>query len=132
MGMFGVWDCRNWRYLQLSLSRDMLAIQIWDCCSFLGNLRIAMLMEVVGVGPQRYCIVYDSSLDFYSKLKLILYSLPQEKMFLFPTSARLEGPFLHELGPKPSMPALLSRRRSMWQNLYVLEQSSLGVVRAST
>ena len=55
-----------------------------------------MLMEAVGVGPQHYCICFDPSLDTYRKLKLILSSLPQEKMFLFPADARLEGPFLHE------------------------------------
>ena len=96
MVMFGVWDCRNRRYWQLSPSKDKLAIQIWDRHSFLGNLRIAMLMEAIGVGLQRYCIVFDSSLDFYSKRKLILFSLPQEKMFLYPGDAGLEGPFLHE------------------------------------
>ena len=55
-----------------------------------------MLMEAVGLGPQRYCIVFSSAPDFYSKLKLILYSLPQEKMFLYPAGTTLGGPFLHE------------------------------------
>ena len=56
MGMFGVWDCKNRSYWQLSPSRDMLAIRLWDPRSFSGNLRIAMLMEAVGVGLQCYCI----------------------------------------------------------------------------
>ena len=55
-----------------------------------------MLMEAVGVGPQRYCIIFYSSCDFYSKLKIILYSLPQEKMFLYRADAKLEGHFLQE------------------------------------
>ena len=55
-----------------------------------------MLMGAFEISPQRYCIVFDSSPNFYSKLKLILYSLPQEKMFLYPANARLEGPFLQE------------------------------------
>ena len=55
-----------------------------------------MLMEAVGFGPQCYCIVFSSALDFYSKLKLILYFLPQEKMFLYPAGTMLGGPFLHE------------------------------------
>ena len=60
------------------------------------NLCIAMSMELVGVGPQHYCICFDLSLDTYKKLKLLLYSLPQEKMFIYLANARLEGPFLHE------------------------------------
>ena len=55
-----------------------------------------MLMEAVGVGPQQYCICFDPSLDTYSKLKLVLSSLPQEKMFLYSIDSRLEDPFLHE------------------------------------
>ena len=53
-------------------------------------------MKAVGTGPQRYCINFDPSPGFYSKLKLVLSSLLQEKMFLFPIDARLEGPLLHE------------------------------------
>ena len=55
-----------------------------------------MLKEVVGLGPQRYCVFFHSAQNFYSKLKLIMSSLPQEKMFLYPATARLEGPFLQE------------------------------------
>ena len=70
----------------------MLAIHFVSHFSFLDNLCIAMLMEAFGVGPQRFCICFDPSVE----LKLLLYSLPQEKMFIYPTNARLEGPFLHE------------------------------------
>ena len=60
------------------------------------NLHIAMLMEAIGVGPQHYCICFDHSPNTYRKPKLLLYSLPQEKMFIYLANARLEGPFLHE------------------------------------
>ena len=96
MRVFGVWDHGDWSYWQLNPSIDMLAIQQWSPRTFSGNLRIAMLMEAVGLGPQRYCIVFSSAPDFYSKLKLILYSLPQEKMFLYPAGTTLGGTFLHE------------------------------------
>ena len=94
--IFGHYSRRNWRHWQLSPSWDMLAIHFVSHLSFLDNLRIAMLMESVGVGPQRYCICFDPSSDTYRKLKLFLYSLPQEKMFIYPANARLEGPFWHE------------------------------------
>ena len=55
-----------------------------------------MLKEAVGVGPQRYCIYFHHAPYYYSKLKLIMAYLPQEKMFLYPATARLEGPFLQE------------------------------------
>ena len=74
----------------------MLAIQLWNPCTFSGNLRIAMLMEVVGAGPKCFCIVLNSAPHFHNKPKLILYSLLQEKMFLYPDGTMLGGPFLKE------------------------------------
>ena len=50
----------------------MLAIHLWG-----PDLWIAMLMEAVGIGPQRYYIFFDDSLEFYSMLQLVLYALPQ-------------------------------------------------------
>ena len=116
-GMFGVWDHRDRSYLQLSPSRDMLAVWLWTPCTFSRNLRIAMLMEAVGLGPQRYCIVFSSAPDFYSKLKLILYSLPQEKMFLYPVGTTLGGPFLHE--PWLSRARVIQSRPSLTEEEYV-------------
>ena len=94
--MYGHYNCKNWRHWQLNPTRDMLAIQFCSHLSFLDNLWIALLMEAIGVGPQQYCICFDPSLYTYSKIKLVLSSLPHEKMFLYPTNARLKGPFLHE------------------------------------
>ena len=83
----------------------MLAIHFKDHHSFLDNLMIAMLMEAVGVVSKHYCLCFESSPSFYRMLKLVLYSLPQEKMFLYPANARLEGPFLQV--------PLLSRARAI-------------------
>ena len=97
MVTFGFWDPRDWRIWKLNPSKDMMAIHTLGCQLLLNNLKITMLMEVVGPGPQRYCIIYFSNPEFYNKLKLILSFLPQERMFLYPgTASRLEGPFLQE------------------------------------
>ena len=75
---------------------DITCIQLFGEGYLLDNLRVAMLKEVVGLGPQRYCVVFNRAPHFYSKLKLIMAYLPHEKMFLYPATARLEGPFLLE------------------------------------
>ena len=99
--MFGCYERCNWRYWAISPSRDMLAIRLgWGPRDFIDNLRIAMLMEGLGIGPQRYCLCfYDTSNDFpevYRLLQLVLYALPQERMFIYPTGSILRGPFMHE------------------------------------
>ena len=62
--MFGHYERSNWRYWAIIPSRDMLAIFLgWGPRDFVDNLWIAMLMEAVGLGPQRYCICFDDSSD---------------------------------------------------------------------
>ena len=55
-----------------------------------------MLKEVVGLGPQQYCIVFNCASNFYSKLNMIMVYLPLEKMVLYQAQESLGGPFLHE------------------------------------
>ena len=76
-----------------------------------------MLMQAIGSGPHHYCIVFNSSPHFYTKIKLILYSLLQEKMFLYPIDARLEGPFLHE--PWLSRDRVIHAHPSLTEEEYV-------------
>ena len=78
-------------------SKTLTCIYLFGEWYLYHNLRVAMLKEVVGMGPERYCVVFNRSPSFYSKLKLILNLLPQEKMFIYPEGAVLGGPFLHEL-----------------------------------
>ena len=77
-------------------TNDMTCIQLFGEWYLYNNLRVAMLKEVVGLGPQRYCVVFNRAPNFYSKLKMIMAFLPHEKMFLYPAGSRLEGPFLYD------------------------------------
>ena len=98
--MFGHYEHRNWQYWVISPSCDMLAIRLWGPDDLIDNLKIAMLMEAIGIGPQRYYTYFDDSSDdfpeFYCLFQLVLYALPQERMFLYPVGSTLRGPFLHE------------------------------------
>ena len=88
-----------------------------------------MLKKVVGLGPQRHCVFFHSAPNFYSNLKLIMSSLPQEKMFLYIAIARLEGPFLQEPGCQEEVPFVLALPlplRSTMQILLPCTHSSLG------
>ena len=96
MVTFGFWGGGLRGPWRSSPSGDMTSIQLFGEYYLLNNIRVDMLKEVVGLGPQRYCICFNSALNFYGKLKLIMSSLPQEKLFLYPVTARLEGPFLQE------------------------------------
>ena len=75
--MFGHYERHSWRHWAISPSRDMLAICLWGPHDLIDNLRIAMLMEAMGIDLQRYYIYFDEdSPQFYSMLQLVLYALP--------------------------------------------------------
>ena len=60
------------------------------------NLKLAMLKEIVGLGPQYYCVICSYSLDFESFLMLILHYLPKDKFCIYLENESLRGPFLYE------------------------------------
>ena len=65
--LFSHYERNSWHYWAISPSRDMLAIRLgWGPDDVIDNLRIAMLMEAVGLGPQRYCIHFDDTDDDFS------------------------------------------------------------------
>ena len=92
----------------------MLAIHLWGPLALMDNLWITMLMEAFEVGPHWYCICFDDSPEFYNMFQLILYSLPQERMFLYPAGLILGGPFLHE--------PWLSRARAIQSHPSLIEE----------
>ena len=62
----------------------------------LSDLKLAMLKEIVGLGPQYYCVICSYNLDFESFLMLIMHYLPKDKFCIYPKDESLRGPFLYE------------------------------------
>ena len=66
LATFGFWGLgqmpRMWKSNQ---TKDMICIQLFGQHWFLQNLRVAMLKEAAGVGPQQYCIVFNSASNIF-------------------------------------------------------------------
>ena len=62
----------------------------------LSNLKLAMLKEIVGLGPQYYYVICSYNLDFESFLMLILHYLTKDKFCKYLENESLRGPFLYE------------------------------------
>ena len=62
----------------------------------LSNLKLAMLKELVGLGPRYCCVVKSYNLDFESLLMLVLHYLPKEKFCIYPKNESLREPFLYK------------------------------------
>ena len=61
------------------------------------NIQFAMIQEMMGLGPMKYCIVYNKMLNFFERLLLLINYLPQKKMCFYPPQVILEPPFDHSL-----------------------------------
>ena len=75
---------------------DITCVDLTWSPFLLGSLRIAMLKETIGIGPQRYCVLGYPDDQFFRRLQLLLSCLPEDKIFLYPGGRRLGGPFLLE------------------------------------
>ncbi len=83
----GVWKANS--------SRDMVCIRFTDYPRLIGNLRLALTKEGLGLGPQRYCLVFDRDLHYSRFLAVVLTFLPRHKMFMYPNNLVLGGLFAH-------------------------------------
>ena len=75
---------------------EVIFVNLRNRENVLSNLKLAMLKEIVGIGPQYYCVIHSYSLNFESLLMLLLYYLPKNKFCIYPEDESLRGPFLYE------------------------------------
>ena len=66
---------------------------MWDEEHLLSNIRLAMILEIMGMGPIKYCIINNTVPNFENKVLLLMNYLPHEKMCFYPPQDFLEGPF---------------------------------------
>ena len=54
-----------------------------------------MILEMMGLGPTKYCIVYNEMPNFFNRLLLLINYLPQKKMCFYPPCFFFDTPFDH-------------------------------------
>ena len=61
----------------------MVCIMITDYLLLMNNIKLALLKEIMGLGPKRYCLIRNRTPRFYTHVGLVLQYLPRHKMFIF-------------------------------------------------
>ena len=87
----------GWNDDQWITCSGITLITMWNEEHIYNNLRLAMIKEMMGMGPKKYCIVNNWMLDIESKLLLLVHFLPHEKFSVHPPMEVLRGPFLCSL-----------------------------------
>lgn len=87
---------RSWSDVQWITNWGVTYITLRNDDPILKNLKYAMMMEVMGYDPYKYCIVTNVMPCFESKLMLLMAYLPKKKMCFYPPMFVLREPFLRD------------------------------------
>ena len=85
----------NYDDVKWTTSFGVTFVTMWDREHLMGNLRLAMIKEMIGEGPEEYYVINNWMPNFESKLLLLVHFLPHKKFRIFPPAPTLEGPFTH-------------------------------------
>ena len=85
----------TWSNVAWKLQDGVVYISMWDDEHLLKNIKLAMIREMIGLGPYKYCIINNVMPRFESNLMLLIYFLPAQKMCFYPTRHLLFEPFQH-------------------------------------
>ena len=102
----------DWTDVKLTTQWGVTFVTMWDEEHLIKNIKFAMLQEMMGLGPMKYCIVYNEMPNFSSRLLLLINYLPQKKMCFYPPRFFLDTPFDHSPWRE-----IREAIRSQWLNL---------------
>ena len=86
---------QNWIDVKWTTHWGVTFVTMWDEEHQIKNVQFAMIQEMMGLGPMKYCIVYKEMPNFFTRLLLLIMYLPQKKMYCYPPQVILEPPFDH-------------------------------------
>ena len=104
----------SWSQVMWSNRSGVTFVTIWGEEHLRNNLRLALIKEMMGLGPMKYCIVNNMMPNFESKVLLLIRYLPHKKMCFYPPKATLSGPFSHS--PWQEIGAAMRARRINLKN----------------
>ena len=84
---------QNWMDVKWTIHQGVTFVTMWDEEHLIKNIQSAMIQEMMGLGPMKYCIVYNEMPNFFKRLLLLINYLPQKKMCFYPPQFILEAPF---------------------------------------
>ena len=73
-----IFSCQgqNWMDVKWTTHWGVTFVTRWDKEHLLKNIQYAMILEMMGLGPMKYCIVYNEMPNFFSRLLLLINYLP--------------------------------------------------------
>ena len=86
---------KDWNNVKWTTQWGVTFVAMWDEDHLIKNIKISILQEMMGLGPMKYCIIYNKMPNFFSRLLLLVNYLPQKKMCFYPPHFFFDARFDH-------------------------------------
>ena len=63
---------QDWTDVKWTTHWGVTFITMWDEEHMIKNIKFAMIQEMMGLGPMKYCIVYNEMLNFFKRLLFLI------------------------------------------------------------
>ena len=73
----------RWQRIQWVTHNEITYVTTWGEGHLLYNLKVAMIKELLGLGPPHYCIIDNELPEMDSRILLLLYYLPSAKLCFY-------------------------------------------------
>ena len=83
----------SWTDVKWTTKWGVTFVTMWDEDHLMKNIRFAMIQEMMGLGPMKYCIVHNAMPNFHERMLVLLNFLPHKKMCVYPQQFILDEPF---------------------------------------
>ena len=74
-------------------NKGLVSVTVFGDAHLERNLKFALVQEMIGMGPNQYCVIDSDLPDFESRLMWVLQNLPSHKVCLYPPRTSLGGSF---------------------------------------
>ena len=82
------WDHDYWM-----TDKGLTSVTVFGDNHLVKNLNYAVVKEMLGMGPDRYCVIDTHLPDFEHRLLRVIKNIPSHKVCLYPPRTSLGGPF---------------------------------------
>ena len=86
---------QNWTNVKWTTHWGVTFVTMWDEEHQIKNVQFAMIQEMMGLGPMKYCIVYNEMPNLFSRLLILINYVSQKKMCFYPPRFFFDAPFDH-------------------------------------
>ena len=81
----------RWQRTQWVTHNEITYVTTWGEGHLLNNLKVAMIKELLGLGPHHYCIIDNKLPEMDNRILLLLYFLPSAKLCFYSKQGKMRN-----------------------------------------